>query len=423
MSSPNPANLPLPLSPDPNPSSSPNTLPLSLPVSEAASSPETESLIASLRTSLSSAQAQISVQATRLSTLADLETQHIQLKDQYAFLSAAKEAVESQLQEEVKKREVAEENVETLRGQVEQARRGVMTLQKQDAERKRMSVLGNGMAGGMGLGLGEEEVLASLANIGEGSQRNESKLYKRQSMMAGRSHRRVSSQSEPGADIHSALLDRPITLAATAQTAVGGNTAPSTGGGTLRPNAVGGGLRELRLGATPPTAAASLSHSPSATTNNPNQSGYFDDQMQPQSALQKLTLNGSPTKNEAAANAAKEEAARLRSELGTVQRRLAESEEARVASELCLKALREFMASNTSSGGDEENPEGMSSSTADLLKGIRLPPLPTDRDANEEHGDTPAGQSAKPSGWGFKLWANKPQPQTSPAKELPTTPS
>ncbi|WWD18097.1 hypothetical protein CI109_102545 [Kwoniella shandongensis] len=417
MSSPNPANLPLPLSPDPD-QSPPSTLPLALPVPET-HSPETEALIASLRTSLSSAQSQLSVQATRLSTLADVEAELSQLKDQYAFLTAAREAVETQLQEEVKKREVAEENVEMLRGQVEQARRGVMTLQKQDADRKRMSVIGGGV-GAMGLGLGEEEILASLASVGEGHQRGESKIYKRQSMMAARSHRRVSSQSEPSVDIYSTATDRAITSSPNAQ--MSGNAATTSAAGTLRPNTVAGGLRELRLGTTPPTAVAPLALSPAATANNPHQSGYFDESLH---AQPKVAQPESPSKNEAAAvaAAAKEEASQLRAELGTLQAKLEESEEARMASETCLKALREFMASNSASGEDNaEQGDGMTASTADLLKGIRLPPLPTDRDADEEHHDTSSTQPAKPSGWGFKLWANKAQPPTSPQKELPSTP-
>ncbi|WRT65857.1 uncharacterized protein IL334_002808 [Kwoniella shivajii] len=416
MTSPNPADHPLPISPDPNISPL-ATLPLALHPDTTDISPETEALITSLRTSLASAQSTISTQTTRLSTLSDVETALAQLKDQYAFLSAAKEAVETQLQQEKKKREVAEENVEMLRGQVEQARRGVMTLQKQEADRKRMSVMSGsghqGLSGILGLGLNEEEILSNIVtpgsnttttttnasgsnDTGSGPGSRESKLVKRQSIM--RSHRRQSSQSEPS-DIHE--RERSI---------VSPNPQNSTTTATLRPGAHG--LRELRLGSSAPPTAATLP-SPNATLNNPNQSGYFDDNSEPPSSVLSKTAE-LPSKKEIEAL---EETTKLRSELSTLQVRLEESEEARLASETCLRALREFMAAdpNTSEGD-------LTSSTAELLKGIRLPPLPTDKDADEEqrHAEEVGNEKAKPAGWGFKLWnAKSTNNPTSPNRELP----
>ncbi|WWC60477.1 uncharacterized protein I303_103050 [Kwoniella dejecticola CBS 10117] len=437
MTSPDPADHPLPISPDPNispiatvplalPPDTPTpdfTVPPSLSSDSKSNTQETESLIASLRTSLTTAQNTISTQTTRLSSLSDVETALAQLKDQYAFLSAAKEAVEAQLQEEIKKREVAEENVEMLRGQVEQARRGVMTLQKQEADRKRMSTI----SGGLGLGLqgqaGEEEILSSIegssSNSNSNSNTRESKLVKRQSMM--RSHRRQSSQSEP-----SDILDRTSHLTSP-------NLHNNQRDSTLRPG--GQGLRELRLGHTSPsTSATANTPSPNfALSGNPNSSGYFDDPTtsEPPSSIQSKNIE-LPSKKEIEAI---EEASRLKGELAAMQNKLEESEEARMASEVCLKALREFMASNSSSssggeGGIAADGE-MSGSTADLLKGIRLPPLPTDRDADEEQRNREAAaeaeaerarQAAGASGWGFKLWNNASKspaanPVSSPGKE------
>jgi chromosome segregation ATPase len=101
--------------------------------------PDVDALITELRTSLASSQTLLSSQTTRLIKLDEVEAELAQVKDQYAFALAAKEAGDARLKEETKKREVAEElaeelkaQVETLRGQVEQARRGVMTLQKQE---------------------------------------------------------------------------------------------------------------------------------------------------------------------------------------------------------------------------------------------------------------------------------------------------
>ncbi|WVW80316.1 hypothetical protein I302_102295 [Kwoniella bestiolae CBS 10118] len=419
MTSPNPADHPLPISPDPNISPiatvplalPPDTPDFTAPPASSDPSPETEALIASLQSSLATAQHTISTQTTRLSSLSDVETELGQLKDQYAFLSAAKEAVETQLQEEIKKREVAEENVEMLRGQVEQARRGVMTLQKQEADRKRMSTIsGYSTANGvLGLGLnGEEEILSSATERDSASSR-ESKLVKRQSIM--RSHRRQSSQSEPSInELHErgSLVTSPN---------MQNSRDPS---GTLRP--IGqGGLRELRLGHTPPSATLPSANLPSPNVplsgaNNPHQSGYFDDHTsEPPSSVTSKTSE-LPFKKEIEAV---EEATKLRNELSVLQSELEESEEARMASESCLKALREFMAQdpNSTTSGEGEGGGEMTMSTADLLKGIRLPPLPTDRDADEEQRNAEA-EKAKPAagGWGFKLWNAKP---TSPGKEVP----
>ncbi|WVQ65080.1 uncharacterized protein L199_003251 [Kwoniella botswanensis] len=426
MTSPNPADHPLPISPDPNTSPNTTTLPLALPpdapdLTAPPSDPEAEALIESLRASLAAAQQTISTQTTRLSSLSDVETELSQLKDQYAFLSAAKEAVESQLQEEIKKREVAEENVEMLRGQVEQARRGVMVLQKQEADRKRMSIIsGYSTAGGvLGLGLnGEEEILNSTLGDSSSMNSRDSKLVKRQSIM--RSHRRQSSQSEPSLD---QLHERGTSLVTSPNM-----QNPREAGNTLRP--IGqGGLRELRLGHSPSSATIPTATLPSPnvplTSSNPHQSGYFDDQAsEPPSSEQSKTTE-LPSKKEIEAI---EEATRLRNELLALQNKLDESEEARIASESCLKALREFMAQDPNAGpsgsGSGLNEGGeMTMSTAELLKGIRLPPLPTDRDADEEQRNAEAERAKlapATGGWGFKLWNAKSSPSvTPPGKELP----
>ncbi|WVQ71099.1 hypothetical protein IAR50_000624 [Cryptococcus sp. DSM 104548] len=379
-----PASLPLPPSADPQTAEA--TIPNSLPV-EGETSPEdfgakeepssgedsfppaAQTLIASLRSQLAASQQHVSTQATKLSSLADLAVEHSQLKDQHAFLSAAKEAVEYQLKEEVKKREFAEESVEMLRGQVEQARRGVMALQKQDADRKRMSLM-SGMSG-LGLGVpqqGEDEMLASTSEQAA----KDVKASRRTSMMA-RSHRRISSQSEPNEV--SAALDRQSLVS---------------------PNVAGqprlGGLRELRLSSTPPTVNQPSPSPPAQPTLA--QASYFDESVT-QAALESAV---------SAKAAALEDANQLRAQLRQLQSKLVESEESRIATEVCLKALREFMASHED-GKDGEN-------AAEALKGISLPPLPTDRDPDE-----PLQQEPKGSGWGFKLWTTGAKSPLQPPTE------
>ena len=155
------------------------------PDEHAAEPTDIDELITHLRATLSTAQTLLSSQATRLAQLADLEEEVTSQRDQITFLTAAKSAVESQLKDEAKKREAAEETVELLRGQVEAARRGVMTLQKQDKERKRMSVLG-AQSPTLSWAAGEEDTSAEPST---------SKASKRTSMMV-KSHKRQSSQSE-----------------------------------------------------------------------------------------------------------------------------------------------------------------------------------------------------------------------------------
>ncbi|ORY28625.1 hypothetical protein BCR39DRAFT_199968 [Naematelia encephala] len=381
--------------------SSPTTPVMTLPVDntpvpvpvEPETIPEYDTLVSSLRASLASTQTLLQSQSDRLMQLSDLEVELSTLKDQNTFIAAAKEAVETQLKDEVKRREVAEENVELLRGQVEQARRGVMVLQKQDKDRKRASLL----PGTTGLGLqpdeGEEVVLS------EGP----TKLTKRQSIM-GRGHRRVSSQSEPGEP--SPITDSKGTTTTTK-----------------------GGLRELRLG------TSSAITTPPAPDSAP--SGFFDESTPMPSApgLTKRSsssgLTASPSKSELAV---KEETSRLRADVQALQKRLAASEEARVASESALKALREFMTGGSGDAAhvDEMMQRGsMNDSMASLLKGIRLPPLPTDREVEDESsagglfpGDKDKREEKKI--WGFKLFGNKPgappSPALSTAVEPPATP-
>ena len=346
-----------PASPDPS-------ISLELPPLSAAHLPpsptDPQELITHLRESLTTSQTLLAAQSDRLTAFADLELTIASQRDQLTFLAAAKEAVEGQLRDERSRREQAEETVETLRGQVESARRGVMTLQKQEKDRKRMSTIGGPPVSGLSWG-GDEEVLV-----------DNSRSKRSSIMVKPQTHKRLSSQSD-NTDFFVAPAPPPPAPAAS-------NTNAKTG------------LRELRLGATTlsPSAIASSTVS-------------FDDIPIPSG--RRLSSNGpetssahsSPSKRE---SAAVEEATRLRLEITTLQKRLDEAEEARTASEVCLKALREFMASSQTSDP-----------TAAALS---LPPLPTEGDGE---GDSLAPPKSK-SGWGLKtLW------RANPASPNPSTTS
>lgn len=341
-----------------------------------------QNLITSLRASLTSSQTLLSTQGTRLAHLTDVETELATLKDEKAFIAAAKEAVEVQLKEEIKKREVAEETVEALRGQVESARRGVMTLQKQEKERKRMSTMGISGLGGLGLGQSQNEEEEVLKDLSTGGRDKEKDKAKRQSTL--KSHRRISSQSEPdGMYASSSIMVSPNQIAT-----------PVLGGQIAQPSR--GGLREFKLGST---TANTLTSPPAISTTSPLPTIAQEDT--PVSPIIDPSFISS-----AHSHSANEEATRLRNEVMTLQTRLEEAEEAREASENCLKALREFIASSPGGGGTDNFDGQMNLTSADLV-GIRLPPLPTDKDPDEPP-TPPAKEEKRPAmtGWGSlgKLW-------------------
>ena len=348
-----------------------------------------QNLIIALRASLTSTQTLLNTQATRLTHLGDIEAELAKLKDEHTFVSAAKEAVDAKLKEEIKRREVAEETVEAMRGQVEAARRGVMTLQKQDKERKRMSTLGGGGLGGLGFGgVGEEEEvlrdLAAAVNAGPATTTKD-KSSKRQSIL--KSHRRISSQSEPDA-----IYASPTTMISPAQIAT--PVMPVIPSQPGRP-----GLREFKLGTTASITGTSM-NTTTSTSPRPSSSQQDDYITSPkaETSIMPTSTSNAPSNPD--------ESIRLRSEINALQLQLAEAEEAREASENCLKALREFIASSPGGGGtDTGDQQQLDLASADLV-GIRLPPLPTDKDPDEP--PTPPAKEEKKlgaAGWGIgKLW-------------------
>lgn len=376
---------------------------------------DAEILIAELKSSLASSQTLLQSQASRLATLHEVETQLAQVKDQLVFVTAAKDAVEKRLAEEKDKRESAEEQMEALRGQVEAARRGVGLLHKQsEMERKRYSQIGGigglGGLGAQGLGLisGEDEG-AAIAPGGSGNSLGVTdKASKRQSMI--RASRIVSDG------------DSASTL-----------SIPSNTGAAPR------GLRELRLGAGAGPGTSPAATSPTQLTNNPMDEHSPSARRLSNASRTSFTGPGgasSPKKESSASMVAAgsvdaEETHKLRVELAAVHRKLEESEEARIASEACLKALREFVA--LGSGADTNTVDLTDESSAGLLKGLSLPPLPTDKDTDADAPppavpakEMPSPKKAPASSWGFnKLWRQNSalaSPAPSTGVEPPQTP-
>lgn len=118
------------------------------------------------------------------------------------------------------------------------------------------------------------------------------------------------------------------------------------------------------------------------------------------------------------------ELANTKKELETVKHELAEAVDKREASDACIKALREFIAEqaigeasavapSSSSVKDDASTrsfDAMRSPTVSL-KGLRLPPLPTEENIPEEAASS---TGPKKGGWGLRLW-NTPASEASSA--------
>lgn len=124
---------------------------------------------------------------------------------------------------------------------------------------------------------------------------------------------------------------------------------------------------------------------------------------------------------------------RLTREMTEMRLSMEEAIEARKASEACLKALRDFIATHDAEADTGERQMGdhadrivqRASFGAGLLKGVKLPPLPTDDIDDDEEAahlspDTNGGRGG--GGWGMKLPAlmRKATSSSCPADEAGT---
>ncbi|KAG9101113.1 hypothetical protein FRC06_003341 [Ceratobasidium sp. 370] len=89
-----------------------------------------------------------------------------------------------------------------------------------------------------------------------------------------------------------------------------------------------------------------------------------------------------------------EEFAALKAELASAQQALQEATDAREASETAVRALREFIAENAV--GESK----VTSGSSEGLRGLRLPPLPTDADVADEEASAPRKSEEPKRGWG-----------------------
>lgn len=270
-----------------------------------------------------------------------------------------------------------------------------------------------------------------------------------------------------------AALNRSTSLSSRLRTAGGG----ATGGGPRRsqsngevldglPSGSGGGLsvpgsnstlgilsgvgNNGRLSASPtpsqsamssmgsPIMEESPSHEQFATMSSSDMDSAIDDE-----ALNTATVsnfnnlssstnsnsnsnsNYSTLRSQAILKSKEAEIERLKLEMKGLRKNLEESNESRLASETCLKILREFISSHDNDDGEgkavlgrveeklelESGQAGESSTGIQLLKGMKLPPLPTDKELDEDlerkKGDsnlaTSNGNGNGNGGWSIKL--------------------
>lgn len=282
-------------------------------------------------------------------------------------------AAEAKLKEMQVKVQEDEEQINMLRAKVEESRKGIMRLQAES--NRRMS--GQFSTGPLALDLTASRSAGYPAPLASAKRAtfapSNLALNKRGSI-----HRRISSLSEPG-----------ISLQLTDSTEPNG-TLPSPS------------PRRMEFAAenpdSPPSKRSSLIL-------------RRDDVVAPSTSPPRATLHPSAAELES-----------LRAELVSLKHRLREANDAREASETCLKVLREFMAHQHA---QMENDDGVDPS----LKGLRLPPLPTDTIADEEEEPPinvpkPEPETKKAGGWGLRLWKDTPAPAVpapAPATSQPST--
>lgn len=371
---------------------------------------------------------------------ARLQTQHANLSASFAqvqrelaeisastkFVAAAKDAVDTELAEEKQKREAAEELVEVLRGKVDDARKAFGTLQKQD--KRASTVLAAGDVPGLDA--------LGISSLDDAPVHSARKTSKRTSILFGNA-RRSSNASDHDPNSHQMLLSPPHITSGTTPTLP---QAPVNAKGLreLRLSSTGGAGAGLGTPGAPPSpsaaaGSATLDPIPDGTTSTnrwsglnfgartsparpPNRELREDAPLDPDddaarrpspahrisssSAQAGVDLTRSPPVADDRADA-------LVAEIATLRAQLEEAREARVASEECLKALREFIAGTTTShtAATTDGETG--------LAGIKLPPLPTDRDAeaDEETQRTPQQEKKQgASGWSLGLWRAAPVP-------------
>ncbi|KAG8920674.1 hypothetical protein FRC00_009682, partial [Tulasnella sp. 408] len=308
---------------------------------------------------------------------------------------------EAERDEALKSAQENEEQVNLLRAKVEESRRGVMRLQ---AESRRMSTqtlktgplpLDLSAAGARSPGL-----VSGFSNTAKrasfqlpppsafGSQNQPS------SRPMGMGHRRISSLSDPGPNGAPPTPNRSGSMLSDPVNLVDG----------LPPSPVTHTFEDMKTGDGTTIKTKRLSLLAKRDQSPPG--------LPPASVLT------------AELDSVRGELANTKKELETVKHELAEAVDKREASDACIKALREFIAEqaigeasavapSSSSVKDDASTRSFDAmrSPTTSLKGLRLPPLPTEENIPEEAASS---TGPKKGGWGLRLW-NTPASEASSA--------
>lgn len=330
------------------------------------------SLIIQLRTNLSSATRERDLlRGERDELIRDLVITQTRLQD----LEGSQER-EVQLLNEMaswrKRAEDAEEQVAMLRGKVEESRRAVMTLQTQS---RRLSQLTSASPHASPLA-------QTFGTVSAGSDGNtlRSPFQKRMSLQ------------------------------------------PAAPGATPSPNPRRGHRRERSL--TDITSSVTSGESES-TESSAQEHGASPPR--PPSRRQSTAAHTRPTESLLNPYAAEMESLRqelisVRMELIEAKQEAWEASEAKEASDVCLKALKEFIAENSIGDGAAK---ADATGEATSLRGLSLPPLPTDRIDDEEGIETPVATHAHSAsvssrkGWGLGFWSSAPTPAAPSSEPAP----
>ncbi|KIM26213.1 hypothetical protein M408DRAFT_197429 [Serendipita vermifera MAFF 305830] len=343
------------------------------------------SLVVQLRTNLSSAvRERNDARGERDALIGDLAVVQTRLHE---LESAGEREVEylNEMSTWRKRCEEAEEQVGLLRSKVEESRRAVMTLQTQSRRLSQLSV--------------PYASSPHAQSFGQETPPRTPAFQKRMSLQVGGSTH-LAAQTLMGPPPKGRAHNRRSSVSES--------------------DVVGGGG----------TVSSQSSHAPSsfADSRQPNSDQDHDSSTLSRSASRRHSaMITRPTESllnpmGAELESLRQELIGVRVELMEAKHEAWEAKEAKEASDVCLKALKEFIAENSIGDGRDTG-----SNEASSIRGLSLPPLPTDNIADtEEDGEwvakTPVASHAHSSsvaskkGWGLGFWS-------SPATTTPAAPA
>ncbi|KAG8854561.1 hypothetical protein FRB96_007431 [Tulasnella sp. 330] len=316
-----------------------------------------------------------------------------------------------------------EEQVNMLRAKVEESRRGVMRLQ---AESRRVSTQITKSNGPLPLDLSAPARSPGLASpFSATTNKRQSFQVGPRPLLSGQGHRRISSMSDPGM-AHEGDAP-PVPPMPPLPVPLGVDGLPPSPATHTFSSGSGPDLTSAQAKANWRRVSMIVKKRDLRSQSPPNSNTLAP---APPNGHQRSISPPVPNSDAIAAEVEllKSELNAMKKELETVTRDLEEANDAKEAADACAKALREFIAEQ--SIGVVEDPPAPTSSSQQMgrrgsssssqrgwgdpavnspgrsLKGIKLPPLPTDNNIPEEVASSNTQAKAKGS-WSLGLWKEK----------------